>query len=299
MMKILKRVGMAVGGLFAVLILVGTGLNVRGRSMASSAPPLTVKPVAEIFDSTAIARGRHLAEAVVGCEHCHGAGLSGQPFGTPAVLISMAAPNLTRGEGGVGASYNMVDWDRAIRHGVGKDGRRLAIMPAEAYTHLSDADFAALISYLRTVPSADRSFPARRIGVLGGTLIGAGKFPLAPELIDHNSVGKRSVTPAVSAEYGHYLADIAGCTTCHGPDLKGRESPGGDGPAPPSLIAFAEGRTVDDFRQTIRTGRSPTGGGRNLNPDYMPWGNYARMTDDELQAIFLYIQSSPPNPKPR
>jgi cytochrome c553 len=296
-MKILKRVGIAIGALLALLILLVLGLNVRGRSKASSAPEVTLRSVEAVSDSAAVARGEHLANAVMACEHCHDAGLRGKTFPTPPMLISMAAPNLTRGKGGVGAEYTLIDWDQAIRHGIGKDGRPLAIMPSEAYAHLSDADLAALVAYLQTLPPNDQAFPARRVGMMGATLIGAGAFPLAPDLIDHDSVGARVVAPGVTVEYGRYLASIGGCTTCHGPDLQGREGGGGESPPAPSLVAFAAGRTVDDFRQTLRTGRSPTGGGRSLNPEFMPWPTYARMTDDELQAIWLYIKSMPTSTK--
>ena len=206
----------------------------------------------------------------------------------------MAAPNLTRGKGGVAAAYTMSDWDRAIRHGIGKDGRSLAIMPSEAYAHLTDADFAALVAYIQSLPPANDSFPARRVGVMGGALIGAGAFPLAPDLIDHDSVGTRTAVPAVDAEYGHYLANIGGCTTCHGPDLRGRPASGGPPPAP-SLVAFAAGRTVEDFKRTLRTGKSAVDG-RALNPEFMPWPTYARMSDYEVQAIWMYVQSMPAAP---
>ena len=298
-MKILKWLGIGVGVLVGVLIVLAGGLFLLGRSRASSAPKVTLKSVAPPSDSASIARGRHLADAIVACETCHGPGLSGKTFPTPAFLISMAAPNLTRGKGGVGAVYTVSDWDRAIRHGIGKDGRSLAIMPSEAYAHLSDADFAALLAYLQSLTPADGEFPARRVGVLGGVLIGAGVFPLAPRLIDHDSVGARGVTPGVNASYGGYLVNIAGCRTCHGPGLQGATSGGGDMPPAPSLVAFAAARSADDFRRTIRTGRSPTGGGRALNPEFMPWHIYARMTDDELQAIWLHIQSLSTSTKTR
>lgn len=290
-MKILKWLAIGVGALLSLLIVVAVGLFLVGRSKASSAPEITLKPVAPLSDSAAVARGRHLADAIVACETCHGPGLSGKTFPTPAFLISMAAPNLTRGKGGVGAEYTMSDWDRAIRHGIGKDGRSLAIMPSEAYAHLSDADFAALVAYLQSLTPTDGAFPARRVGVVGGAMIGAEVFPLAPKLIEHDSVGARAVAPGVNVEYGRYLADIGGCRTCHGPGLQGAGSPGGDAPPAPSLIAFAAARSVEDFRLTIRTGRTPTGGGRALNPEFMPWPIYARMSDDELQAIWLYLQS--------
>ena len=298
-MKILKRLAIGVGVLLSLLIVAAVGLFLLGRSKASSAPEVTLKSVAPLSDSAAVARGRHLADAIVACETCHGPGLTGRTFPTPAFLISMAAPNLTSGKGGVGAEYTMSDWDRAIRHGIGKDGRSLAIMPSEAYAHLSDADFAALVAYLQSLAPTDRTFPARRVGVMGGVLIGTGVFPLAPRLIEHDSVGARTVAPGVNAEYGRYLADIGGCRTCHGPGLEGEKPAGGDAPAGPSLLAFAAARSVDDFRRTIRTGRTPTGGGRALNPEFMPWPIYARMSDDELQAIWLYLQSLSTSTKTR
>ncbi len=296
-MKILKWLGIGVGSLVGVAAVLVFALFLRGRSKASSAPQITLQAMAPATDSAAVARGRHIATAITGCEMCHGGpGLRGAQFPTPAMLVSMAAPNLTRGRGGVGADYTLSDWDRAIRHGIGKDGRSLMIMPSEAYTNLSDADLAALVAYLQSIPAADTAYPPRRIGVLGGAIVGAGLFPLAPEMIQRDSVGAKAQSgePGVNPNYGRYLASVAGCRTCHGPNLEGtKPSPGGGPPPAPSLVAFAADRTVDVFRTTLRSGRTPSGGGRALNPEFMPWPIYARMTDDELHAIWLYIQSLP------
>jgi hypothetical protein len=49
--------------------------------------------------------------------------------------------------------------------------------------------------------------------------------------------------------------------------------------------------TEKDFVQTIRTGKR-MGHGRALLPP-MPWFNYAEATDDDLKAIFAYLQSIP------
>lgn len=45
----------------------------------------------------------------------------------------VAATNLTRGRGGVGAAYTDLDWVRSIRHGVLPDSTGAFIMPSEAY----------------------------------------------------------------------------------------------------------------------------------------------------------------------
>jgi mono/diheme cytochrome c family protein len=288
MRKVLKWVGIGVGGLLAFVFIVACALFFRGRGRAAGAPDVAGKTVTVATDSAAVSRGRHLVEAVTPCAACHGPGLGGQQFPTPAMLVSMAAPNLTGGTGGVGATYTPADWDRAIRHGVAKDGRSVIIMPSEAYTHLTDADFASLIAYIKSVPAQDHTLPPRRVGFMGGILIGTGMFPLASRTIRHDSVGVRTAVPGATAYYGQYLVDIAGCRLCHGPQLQGMKAKGGPPPGP-SLVASVATRSADDFRATLRTGRTPDG--RALNAETMPWPSFARMTDDELQAIWLYVQS--------
>ncbi|MEO8619709.1 MAG: c-type cytochrome, partial [bacterium] len=185
--------------------------------------------------------------------------------------------------GGVGANYTPEDWDRAIRHGVAKDGRRLIIMPSQNYASMSDADFRAVAAYLATLPAASSTLPARKVGVLGRVLIGTGAFPLAARTIAHDSVGLVSPVAASGPVYGKYLVTLATCADCHGADFRGRTGQ----PAGPDIRSIAAKWSVDDFRKTIRTGVDPTG--RILNPELMPWKFYAKMTDDELADVWAYI----------
>jgi hypothetical protein len=50
------------------------------------------------------------------------------------------------------------------------------------------------------------------------------------------------------------------------------------------------GWTAEQFFTAIRTGVTP--GGHQLSED-MPWVNFGQMTDDELQSVWLYLQSLP------
>lgn len=50
--------------------------------------------------------------------------------------------------------------------------------------------------------------------------------------------------------------------------------------------------TVQTFKETLKTGRD-MGRGRQILPP-MPWFNYGKMTDEDLDAIFAYLQSIPP-----
>ncbi|MEO8337716.1 MAG: cytochrome c [bacterium] len=288
MRKVLKWVGITLGSLLVIIVLAVVVLSSLGKSKAASGADVAVKTPAIPADSAAVARGMHIARTIAPCAGCHGARLEGQAFGTPAVLVSMSAPNLTRGRGGVGTTYTAEDWDRAIRHGVARDGRRLIIMPSEAYSHMSDADFSALVAYLTSIPAVDGTHAPRKVGLLGGTLIGAGAFPLATANIQHDRVGVDAPQPAPNAQFGEYLATLATCSECHGASLAGQK--GGNGPPPgPSLIAHAGTWTVDGFRQTLRTGTTPDG--RKLDGGLMPWPYYANMTDTEVDAIWAYIRS--------
>lgn len=65
---------------------------------------------------------------------------TGRVFLDEPAIGRFVASNLTRGKGGVGASYTDDDWVRAIRHGVGPDGKALLIMPSQEFFNLSDAD---------------------------------------------------------------------------------------------------------------------------------------------------------------
>lgn len=49
--------------------------------------------------------------------------------------------------------------------------------------------------------------------------------------------------------------------------------------------------TEDDFLKTIRTGRH-IGVGRPILPP-MPWRAYARFSDEDLKAIFVYLRTIP------
>jgi cytochrome c553 len=199
----------------------------------------------------------------------------------------------------LGASYSNADYVRAIRHGVDPQGRGLMIMHSNVYHNLSQQDLGAMIAYLKSVPPVDNATPAPKIEPLGRILVALGVFdsealPLIPaEGIDHSAPFAELPPQGATAEYGSYLMSITLCHMCHGPDLAGAP-PLDPGMEPgPNLTPGGElgGWSAADFIQTMRTGVSPQGD--VLNPDFMPWKEYANMTDDELKSLWLYLQSLP------
>jgi hypothetical protein len=110
-------------------------------------------------------RGEYLVKSVSACMDCHGENLQGKPFLDEQPIGYISAPNLTRGAGGVGEWYTLEDWARAIRHGVGGDGRVMGGMPSDSYAHLSDEDLAVPANLARfPIGTAMGSFRNRLVG---------------------------------------------------------------------------------------------------------------------------------------
>lgn len=298
MRMLLRIVGYVAGGLAALVVLLLAGIyGFSGRRFARTYGDLPAEHVAFSSNPEVVARGQHLVEAITKCGECHGPDLGGQLFIDAGMLVGRAyAPNLTSGKGSAVASYGDADWERAIRHGVARDGRALKIMPSEDFVHLSDADLAAIVAYVRSLPPVERTVPRTVLGPLGRALYLAGQFPvLAAERIDQTA-SHSAAEPGVTAEYGRYLATVGGCTGCHGPGLSGGHIPGTPPAVPPSQNLTPAGIgtwTEADFFHALREGKRPDGS--QINP-FMPWTSARHMTDDEIRAVWLYLESVPARP---
>lgn len=284
-MKWLRRILLGLAGLLALIALLVATLNVMSMTRQRKRyeiPPdaLTLRPTTP----PSVERGRHLATAVAPCVDCHGADLGGEAMNDDAVFGRFMGTNLTSGKGGVGAAFTEADWVRAIRHGVARDGRSLIFMPSGAFQALSDDDLASLIAYVRSVPPVDREMPSPRPGPLARLLHVAGALPLLPaELVDHAARSRGTPPAGVTPQYGEYLATGGGCRECHAANLGG-----GNGPN------ITRGRlrwTEAQFLTAMREGTRPDG---STIDEAMPWKTYAKMTDEELRAIYAYVRSVPP-----
>lgn len=292
MRKVVRWAAIVIGSIVALLLITGVALCLVGRSKFHSTMMVDATPPAPVTATDSVlARGEHLAMAISSCTGCHAADLGGQVLVDEPVFATVAASNITTGAGGL-TDYTDADWDRAIRHGVSKAGYRLFIMPSHYFADYTDSDLAALIAWLHTVPPVDRETPARRAGPIGAILLALGVLPVNADRIDHDDIGRTQVTPGVDASYGEYLTTIAACGECHGEDLQGIPPDQDQGPPPgPSLVApgRAGSWTTEQFLAAMRTGRTPDG--RQLNPEIMPWPEFSRLTDDELEAIRLHLAS--------
>lgn len=236
-------------------------------------------------DNASIKEGKRLAS--IYCIECHDTNLAGKNYSDDPSFVVIDTSNLTAGEGGVGSFYTDEDWVRSIRHGVNPDGRGLFVMPSQYFYNLSDEDLGQIIAYIKSVPSEDRTPQETTYGFLGKVLIGLGLFEdvITAEIIDHT--GPRPIAPEaeVSIGFGNYLVATFRCRSCHGEPLSGLPPQLPGSPPAPNLTqgGYLKSFTVDIFIQIIRARKS----------EFMPFEFIANMNDEELESIWLYLESLP------
>jgi cytochrome c553 len=295
--KVLKWIGIVLGSLIGLLVLAFAVLYIIGSVKWNKLHGKYEVPIETIpipTEQASIVRGEHIATIRM-CRHCHIDNLSGQTAGVP-ILITLSVPNLTSGAGGVGDTNTDEDWVRAIRHGVGHDGEGLVLMPSRIWYYLSDEDLGALIAYLKSLPPVDKEMPPTDLGPLGRVMLTLGQLPpeIVPNvtIIDHDGQRPVAPQPGVTVNYGKYLANT--CTLCHGESLNGQTvREGGNVYVAPNLTPGGEMGfwSEEQFIAALRTGVTPSE--HKLN-EFMPWKYFGQMTDDELRAVWLYLQSLPP-----
>ena len=293
--KLIKIPFVILAGLIGFLALAAGSVYAISSYRLRRTHAVEVKPVTVPTDATAIARGRHIV-TTRSCADCHGADFGGAKVVDDPMAGKLHGPNITRGTGGLPADYTDLDYVRAIRHGLARDGRAFILMPSLEYASFSDEDLGAVIAYLKTLPPVDRARGPLAPGPAIRAMMTFGQVHLAADEIDHAAHRPASVTPSSTAEYGKYLA--ASCTGCHGPNLSGGKIPGAppDWPSTANLTPHASSRlpqwTEAQFVATLRTLKRPDG--TALHP-LMP-AAIGQMTDSELQAIWLYLQTLPAAP---
>jgi mono/diheme cytochrome c family protein len=178
------------------------------------------------------------------------AGRTWEPDGVPFVTASNLTPDPETGVG----RWTDDELARAIREGIGRDGRALfPTMPYEKFRSMSDEDVASVIVYLRSLKPIRNAlakshvpFPLNRlINNVPRPIDG----PLVPDLSTPEKRGEYIVTGAAIPYYTEAL-----------------------------------------FIEAFRTGRVRS---RPLN-DMMPTRYYRAMTDADLKDVFAYLKTLTP-----
>ena len=102
----MKKVLKLIGGLVGLIVVLVTVILVIGYSRFNKTYDIDVSGIEIPTDEISIARGEHLVQAVAHCGYCHGTDFSGDiMINNPGKEGIVVAPNLTSGEGGIGASF--------------------------------------------------------------------------------------------------------------------------------------------------------------------------------------------------
>ncbi|HSQ33028.1 MAG TPA: hypothetical protein VLN49_24410 [Gemmatimonadaceae bacterium] len=265
-------------------------------------------------DSAVVARGHYIVRVAAPCAACHGDPsqraawmtgadvplVGGFAFDIPPgkFYTRNLTPDRETGLGNVGDSAIA----RALRYGVGHDGR--ALLPFMEMQGLADDDLLAVVSYLRTQAPVRNVVPAHQFRLLGKIV----KATVLSNPVGPSSTPLAKAPHGASVETGHYLVEsVALCWACHternqktgklvGPRFGGatgliESTDPGHSWSPPNITSDPEtgrlGRlTEDQFVARFRQGRLVAG-----SP--MPWQAFSRIDEDDLRSIYRYLKTVP------
>lgn len=261
---------------------------------AATGDPLAGVDLDAVALERAIARGERIVRSRLGCAGCHGANFGGYALIDEPMIGRWIAPNITTGQGSVTIDYTAANWDRAVRHGLRRDGRTSS-MPSVDFLNLSDRELSDIVAYIRSMPAVDANPGKVDFGPLLNVMLALGKVKIMAAFdIDHQA--PHAVEPpdaAATEEFGAHL--VQACRGCHALNLSGGKLAGD--PAMPivaNLTPHESGLkdwTEADFIRALREGRRPDG---SAISEYMPWKDYGNMNDTELKAIWAYLRTLEP-----
>lgn len=287
----------------------GFALWVQSRGIPHYAVPKT--PAVQVAATPALTdQGQKLVMA--SCADCHlnqqTRSLSGQKMrDLPPEFGTIYSANITQDpQHGIGR-WTDAELVTLLRTGIGKDGRYRVIMPS--FVQMSDEDVHSIIAFLRSnnpmvqpnaTPTHEQE-PSFMLKALSNTVMKPTPMPAAKVVAPE---------PTDALAYGRYL--VVGrykCYDCHSKDFKTNnpmepeKSEGylGGGNALLNMqgqqvlsrnITFEPETGIGNwteaqFAQSLRFGITPQG---TLAP---PMPKYSQLTDQEVHAIYAYLQSVP------
>lgn len=311
MKKTFKIFGYLLAGLVLLLAGAATYVHFKGIPTYQYDPPAHIVDLKVPLDSARIARG-----AVIGtmhCVECHAAEdgkLVGKPmYDMPPMFGKINTLNITRDSvQGIGA-WTDGELYYFLRTGIHKDGRwSPPFMPK--FSLMADEDLKSVVAWLRSddprLAADHREYPPNQFNLLvkalSNTLFTPPPFPPQPILIP-------DTTQQIA--YGRYVADgLSDCYACHSGDifkvdpLIPENSAGYYGGG--IELLNLEGKpiisaniTMDketgignwterQFIEAVRFGKKPDGGMLSR-----PMAPHSMLTDDEVRAIYRYLQTVP------
>lgn len=314
MKKLFKILGWILG-IVLVFIIAGIAFLNFTFPKVSPAEELTIE-----YTPDRVERGAYLANHVAVCMDCHSQRDFSEFSGPPAPgTLGKGGDRFDHGMGFPGVFYaknitpfgisDYTDGElyRLITTGVTNDGRAMfPLMPYRYYGKMDPEDVYDIIAYVRSIPSIESDIPDSEADFPVSVIIKTIPTDASPE---------EKPNPSDQLAYGKYMTNVAGCIECHTqvdaqgmvmPDVAfagGRSFPFPDGSFVTSsnispdketgIGSWTEDMFVQRFKQyedsSYVNPKVPPGEFNTL----MPWVMYAGMKEQDLKAIFAYLQSLP------
>lgn len=269
-----------------------------------------------------IARGEYLANAVAGCVHCHsrremsrfamplqpgshggGGDCFGEEMGLPGKICGA---NITSSRTAGLGEWTDGEILRAMREGISRDGSALfPMMPYGDYRHMDDEDAYSVIAYLRTLPAIDTPAPPSEYNFIITGVINSFPSPVEGPV--------RAPSREDTVAYGKYLASLSGCAHCHTPRSglgfdEDRWMAGGVETKSPGVLHVVSANITphesgigrysrEQFISLFKAYEDAEAVAVEVPPEnrtLMPWTDYAKMTEEDLGAIYDYLRTVKP-----
>jgi mono/diheme cytochrome c family protein len=312
------------GVVVLIVLLAGSAAAYVSVTWDKSYDHIAGPDLATSTDSAVLARGEYLVRGPAHCGACHVGDWteaarvdSGHPVPMRGGLRIITGPlgtlysrNLTPDSAtGIGR-YTDRQLFRMLRHNIKPDGMT-SVAPLMPFANMADEDLVAVVSYLRSQPAVRNEIPAPLYTSMGKAIR---TMAAAFQPVMGHTPPAKAPPEAATRERGEYVARyVANCVGCHtkldetGSPI-GREFAGGAiFETEPGSPGVAEGLT---FRTVNLTPDSATGAlvrfgskenwikrfrqGRVYKGSLMPWGSFTRISDTDLEALWVFFNSLPP-----
>ena len=318
-----RRLVWAAGILATVVVLALAGLAAYVARTWDRTYDAPLPEVRISSDPTVLARGEYLVYGPAHCVECHsgsydalqklGEGaqvpLSGGHRFALGPLGAVYSKNLTPDtETGIGR-YSDAQIARMMRWSVRPDGRA-SLDPMMPFGDMGEDDLVAIISYLRAQPPVRNVVPPNEWTLMGKVVKSFVSIAKPRTSINPPLTAPQGPTKERGEYLARYVADCAGCHTPRdpntfvaiGPDFSGGFEmeplplPGADPAvwfrtpnitpkAGSALLKFPDRETfIARFQK----------GGRQQPGSPMSWEAFARMTTEDIAALYEYLHSLPP-----
>lgn len=267
-----------IAGAFAALIAAALAVVYGDSAWRMARTYDTPAQTLRLTQAPSAERGERLG-SVFGCKDCHGT--HGRIFFEVPMIGRLIAPDLAR----AAQNYNDAELVTVLRQGVKRDRTSAIVMPADAFSSLSDDDVADVIAWMRALkPETETETAETTLGPLGRFAVISGGFPFSADM--PHDPAPPAARPTAKLALGEYLVKSS-CNHCHRLDEEHVVKPGLT--APP-VRPMTQSYDLDQFKHLLRTGKALGDRELVLMSD-VARSAFSRLDEAEVEAIHAYLNA--------